>query len=218
MNKIIDIKIEQKKYNKKAIPLLKGFNLEVFQGEKIAIMGESGIGKSTLLNILGLIDNRFDGQYIIFGKKASNLSDIEKAKIRNKNIGFVLQESALIDSLNIEDNIKLSLVYADKTTVSAVLNDFDKLINFIGISNILKKKPIKCSGGERARAAFARGILMKPDIILADEPTSSLDLDNREKIINMLFNLNQRNNTTIITVTHDEDIAQKFDRIIYLKK
>ncbi len=220
MMKIIDLKIKEKVYkNKKTqLSILNNLNLEVNVGEKIAIVGESGVGKSSLLNIIGLLDRDYDGEYTLFGLPTINLHTSELAKWRNEKIGFVLQESALINSLTIEDNIKLPLLYADSRKKEFNSKDFESIINAIDIQHILKKKPLECSGGEKARAVFARGIIMKPQIILADEPTASLDIENRKRIINLLFKMNKEFNTTIITVTHDLEIANRHDRVIHLER
>lgn len=220
MMKIIDLKIKEKIYkNKKTqLSILNNLNLEVNAGEKIAIVGESGVGKSSLLNIIGLLDRDYDGEYTLFGLPTINLHTSELAKWRNEKIGFVLQESALINSLTIEDNIKLPLLYAESGKKEFNPKDFESVINAIDIQHILKKKPLECSGGEKARAVFARGIIMKPQIILADEPTASLDIENRKRIINLLFKMNKEFNTTIITVTHDLEIANRHDRVIHLER
>lgn len=220
MTNIIDLKIKEKMYkNKKSqLSILNNFNLEVDAGEKIAIVGESGVGKSSLLNIIGLLDRDYNGEYTLFGSPTDNLHISELAQWRNQKIGFVLQESALINSLTIEDNIKLPLLYEGSGKKEFKPEDFENVINAIEIKPILKKKPFECSGGEKARAVFARGIIMKPQIILADEPTASLDVENRERIVNLLFKMNKEFNTTIITVTHDLEMANRHDRVINLER
>ncbi len=172
-----------------------------------------------MLNIIGLLDRNYSGEYTLFGSPTDQLHTSKLAQWRNQRIGFVLQESALINSLTVEDNIKLPFLYAspDKKGIRKV-EDFDTIISAIEIRHILKKKPLECSGGERARAVFARGIIMKPQLILADEPTASLDVENRERIVTLLFNMNKEFNTTIITVTHDLDIANRHDRVIHLER
>ena len=172
-----------------------------------------------MLNIIGLLDRNYVGEYTLFGSPTDRLHTSESAKWRNQRIGFVLQESALINSLTIEDNIKLPFLYADSEKESLrEAENFETVIKAIGIKPILKKKPLECSGGERARAVFARGIIMKPQIILADEPTASLDMENRERIVTLLFKMNKEFSTTIITVTHDLEIANRHDRVIHLER
>lgn len=136
--------------------------------------------------------------------------------IRNRSLGFVLQESALIDSFTIEDNIKLPLFYAERSKVEEGLLSFERIVRDIDIKHILKKKPLQCSGGEKARAAFARAVILEPSIILADEPTASLDAENRERIVNYLFKMNLEHGSTVVTVTHDLEIAEKHDRVVDL--
>uniref|UniRef100_UPI0025AA14CA ATP-binding cassette domain-containing protein n=2 Tax=Bacteria TaxID=2 RepID=UPI0025AA14CA len=163
MTKIIDLSVKEKIYkSKKAqISILNNFRLEVAAGEKIAIVGESGAGKSSLLNIVGLLDRNYSGEYTLFGSPTNQLHTSQLAQWRNQRIGFVLQESALINSLTVEDNIKLPFLYAspDKKGVGEI-EDFDTVVSAIEIRHILKKKPLECSGGEKARAVFARGIIM----------------------------------------------------------
>lgn len=220
MTKMIDLKINEKVYKNRRsqLSILNHFHLEVNTGEKIAVVGESGAGKSSLLNIIGLLDRNYDGEYTLFDSPTKNLHTSELAQWRNQRIGFVLQESALIHSLTIEDNIKLPFLYAGSKKNDFMRNEyFEMVTHAIGINSILRKKPLECSGGEKARAVFARGIIMKPQIILADEPTAALDAENRERIIRLLFKMNQEFNTTIITVTHDLEIANRHDRVIHLE-
>ena len=211
MTKIIDLSIKEKTYKSKnsQLSILNNFNLEVAAGEKVAIVGESGVGKSSLLNIIGLIDRNYVGAYTLFGSITNSLHTSELAQWRNQKIGFVLQESALINSLTIEDNIKLPLLYAGSGKKEFKAEDFESVVDAIGIKPILKKKPLECSGGEKARAVFARGVIMKPQIILADEPTASLDVENKERIVTLLFKMNKKFSTTIITVTHDLEIGKR---------
>lgn len=219
MRKIIDLTIQEKEYkNKKShISILKDFKLEVNYGERIAVVGKSGVGKTTLLNILGLLDRNYNGSYTLFDLQTKELNLSQLAEWRNQKIGFVLQESALINSLTIEENIKLPLLYA-KSSKTRKLDNFESVINRIGIEAILKKKPFECSGGEKSRAVFARSVIMNPQLILCDEPTASLDGDNKERIIKLLFEMNQEFNTTIITVTHDLEVANRHEKIIHLER
>lgn len=220
MTKIIDLYIREKVYEKKKtqLSILNDFKLEVKTGEKIAIVGKSGAGKSSLLNILGLIDRDYEGIYTLFGLSTKELSIENLASWRNEKIGFVLQESALINSLSIEDNIKLPLLYAKSSHNKSRLLNFEYITKAIDIGYILKKKPLDCSGGEKARAVFARGVIMNPEIILCDEPTSSLDNENKEKLMSLLFKMNKEFNSTIITATHDYEVADCHDRVIRLER
>ena len=218
MRSMIDIQIEEKIFTKSKLSILKGFSMQVEAGEKLAIVGESGVGKSSLLNILGLLDRDYRGEYYLFGEKTNGLDEKVLAKWRNQRIGFVLQESAMINSLTVEKNIQLPVLYMESKDRNSLLENFTQIVKEIGIESILQKKPLDCSGGERARAVFARGILMKPEVLLADEPTSSLDTENKERIIHSLFEMNRKFGTTIITVTHDLDMAKRHDRVIRLEK
>ena len=216
---VIDVNINKKVYkSKKNISLLNNFSFQVDKGEKVSLIGSSGTGKSTLLNILGLIDKKYDGTYFLCGENTKDFTDEVSAKIRNSKIGFVLQESALIDSISIENNIKLPLMYQEKSKRSEYIDFFDYIVDKIDIKELIKKKPLECSGGERARAIFARGVIMKPEIILADEPEASLDEKNKWKIIELLFEINMNIGSTIIASTHDKEVAKKFDRCITIEK
>ncbi|UTR14251.1 ATP-binding cassette domain-containing protein [Salipaludibacillus sp. LMS25] len=217
MNSIIKLEIQEKRFKKKGFSILNDFDLEVEPGERLSIIGKSGVGKSSLLNIIGLLDTQYQGNYKLFDLPVKDISRNKLAEWRNQKIGFCLQESSLINSLTIEDNIKLPLMYGNVEKDLTVQDHFKRIINKIGIEPILKKKPLDCSGGQRSRAVFARAVIMNPKIILSDEPTASLDLENKEKIISLLFDMNKEFNTTIITVTHDLDVANRHERIITLE-
>lgn len=219
MKKVIDLKINEKAYrNKKQLTsVLNNFRLNVNKGEKVSIVGRSGVGKTTLLNILGLLDTDYDGEYMLFDSLINNMESTQLAKWRNQKIGFVLQESALINSITIEENIKLPLQYADSEYIFKE-ESFNEILNKIGIESILKKKPLECSGGEKSRAIFARAIIMNPSLILCDEPTASLDEYNKQQIMNLLFKMNKEQDVTIVTVTHDMNIASQHDRVIKLER
>jgi len=219
MTRIIDLSIQEKAYKGKKtnISLLNDFRLEINSGERIAIVGKSGAGKTTLLNILGLLDRDYTGSYTLFGSNTNDMSLSQLAEWRNQRIGFVLQESALINTLSIEENIRLPLLYT-KAGEKPEAEEFESIIDGIDIASILNKKPLECSGGEKSRAVFARAIIMKPQLILCDEPTASLDGENKERILSLLYKMNQEFGTTIITVTHDMEVANRHDRIIHLER
>ncbi|MCD8801479.1 ATP-binding cassette domain-containing protein [Mammaliicoccus sciuri] len=218
MTDIIKLDISQKNFKNKNFSILKNFSLNIREGEKVSIIGESGVGKTSLLNILGLLDTKFQGEYTLFDSNIKDLSQDKLSQWRNQKIGFVLQDSALINSLSIEDNIKLPLMYAKLEKDLNAEDHFKRIVNKIGLDSILKKKPLECSGGQRSRAVFARGIIMQPQIILSDEPTASLDTKNKNNIIDLLFDMNNEFNTTIITVTHDLDVANRHDRVVNLER
>jgi len=219
MTRIIDLSIQEKAYKGKKtnISLLNDFRLEINSGERIAIVGKSGAGKTTLLNILGLLDRDYTGSYTLFGSNTNDMNLSQLAEWRNQRIGFVLQESALIHTLSIEENIRLPLLYT-KAGEKPEAEEFESIIDGIDIASILNKKPLECSGGEKSRAVFARAIIMKPQLILCDEPTASLDGENKERILSLLYKMNQEFGTTIITVTHDMEVANRHDRIIHLER
>lgn len=215
----IELHIDKKTYRtkNKTQTVLENLDLTVHKADTLAIIGESGAGKTTLLNILGLIDNKYQGTYTLNNTNTRTLTDTQKAEWRNQNIGFVLQESALINTYTIKENIQLPLHYANKQHQPAKQR-IEKLAEQLDIQQILDKKPIHCSGGEKARTAFARAILMQPQLILADEPTSNLDSQNATKITELLFKMREKHGTTIVTVTHDPAVAAQHDKTIKLEK
>lgn len=193
---------------------LRNVNLEVADGEFVAIMGPSGCGKSTLLNILGLLDNPTSGKYELDGKEVANLKEKDRTSLRKGQIGFVFQNFNLIDELNIEENVELPLHYlgvkaADrKKKVAEVLERMQ-------ISHRAKHFPQQLSGGQQQRAAIARAVVSNPKLILADEPTGNLDSKNGEEVMRLLTELN-RDGATIVMVTHSDHDAQYAHRIIRL--
>ena len=219
MTKIIDLDVKEKVYKSKkaTMSVLNDFKLEVNSGETIAVVGKSGAGKTSLLNILGLLDRNYRGSYQLFGSKTNEYGLDKLAEWRNQKIGFVLQESALIASLTIEDNIRLPLMYAGPEK-NAMAAELESIAGKIGIKHILNKKPLECSGGEKARAVFARAVILQPPLILCDEPTASLDGENKENILSLLSRMNEEYNTTVITVTHDMEVADRNQRKIRLQR
>ena len=193
---------------------LREVNLEVKEGEFVAIMGPSGCGKSTLLNILGLLDTPTEGTYILNGKDVSKLTENERTDLRKGVIGFVFQSFNLIDELDVYENIELPLLYMGipskqrKERVEAVMDR-------MAITHRKKHFPSQLSGGQQQRVAIARAVLPNPKIILADEPTGNLDSKNGKEVLDLLCDLHKRG-TTIIMVTHSQHDASYADRIINL--
>lgn len=193
---------------------LREVNLEVKQGEFVAIMGPSGCGKSTLLNILGLLDNPTDGTFILNNRDVTTLSENERTDIRKGLIGFVFQSFNLIDDLNVFENIELPLLYMDVSNKERKLR-VEALMEKIQMSHRRRHFPNQLSGGQQQRVAIARAIITNPKIILADEPTGNLDSKNSKEVMNILQELHQQG-STIIMVTHSQHDASYADRIINL--
>lgn len=213
--KTIDIHIDKKSFKKGQLAILRNFDLSIQQGELVALVGKSGVGKTSLLNILGLLDKRFDGKYSLFDEDTNQLSDSKMAEIRNEQIGFVLQESSLIDALTLKENITLPYVYAKNKQIDE--QRLEGIGDKLAIRDLFDKYPKECSGEQKSRAAFARAIIMEPKLLLADEPTASLDQENKENLFDLMKMMNQESQTTVITVTHDLEFAEKHDRLITLK-
>ena len=193
---------------------LREVNIEVKEGEFVAIMGPSGCGKSTLLNILGLLDTPTDGTYTLNGKDVSKLTENERTEIRKGVIGFVFQSFNLIDELNVYENIELPLLYMN-TPKNERKERIEKVMDRMAISHRRKHFPNQLSGGQQQRVAIARAVLPNPKIILADEPTGNLDSKNGKEVMSLLKQLHQEG-STVIMVTHSQHDASYADRIINL--
>lgn len=203
-----------KSYDKKTL-VLKKFNLYVDSGEMVAIMGKSGSGKSTVLNIISGIDSVDDGRYTFQGSDMSELSGDKMTVFRRENIGFVLQHFALIENNTVFKNIALPL-YLKNEPNKVIKKKVVAIAKELGIEKQLGKIPKKLSGGEAQRVAIARAIINKPSLILADEPTGALDENTGLKIMQIFQKLHQQGHTFII-VTHDASVAAMCDRTIKIK-
>ncbi|MBO0930827.1 ABC transporter ATP-binding protein [Fibrella aquatilis] len=179
---------------------LNGINMDVKDGEFVAIMGPSGCGKSTLLNIIGLLDNPSDGQYNFYGTEVSKMTERERAQLRKGSIGFVFQSFNLIDELTVYENVELPLLYL-KTPAEERKTRVEEALNRMNIMHRRNHFPQQLSGGQQQRTAIARAVVAKPKLILADEPTGNLDSKNGEEVMKLLGELNDEG-TTIIMVTH----------------
>ncbi|MBE0680091.1 MAG: ABC transporter ATP-binding protein [Bacteroidales bacterium] len=189
-------------------------NLEVKEGEFVAVMGPSGCGKSTLLNILGLLDNPTSGSYIFNGTEVANLRERDRTIFRKGNIGFVFQSFNLIDELNVYENVELPLIYL-KMKTSERKKKVEDALERMKISHRAKHFPQQLSGGQQQRVAIARAVVANPRLILADEPTGNLDSKNGLEVINLLSELNKEG-TTIVMVTHSDHDAGYAHRIVNL--
>lgn len=189
-------------------------NMEIAEGEFVAIMGPSGCGKSTLLNILGLLDNPTSGELYFLEKEVSGFTERNRTNLRKSNIGFVFQSFNLIDELNVFENVELPLLY-QRVSAGDRKRRVEAVLDRMKISHRKKHFPQQLSGGQQQRVAIARAVVSKPKLILADEPTGNLDSSNGEEVMNLLTELNQEG-TTIIMVTHSPTDAEKAHRIIQL--
>ncbi len=193
---------------------LNTINLEIGEGEYVAIMGPSGCGKSTLLNILGMIDNPSGGEYRFLEQEVSRYSERKRASLRKSNIGFVFQSFNLIDELTVFENVELPLLYLG-FSASERKKRTNEVLEHMALMPRRNHFPQQLSGGQQQRVAVARAVVARPKIILADEPTGNLDSSHGEEVMNLLGELHE-NGTTIVMVTHSQAYADYSQRIIYL--
>jgi len=193
---------------------LNNVNVNVAEGEFVAIMGPSGCGKSTLLNVLGLLDNPSEGEYHFNGYEVSKFKERQRTNLRKSNIGFIFQSFNLIDELTVYENVELPLLYI-KMPASQRKKQVTEVLDRMKIAHRAKHFPQQLSGGQQQRVAVARAVITNPKLILADEPTGNLDSANGEEVMSMLTQLNSEG-TTIIMVTHSPTNAEYAHRIIQL--
>jgi lipoprotein-releasing system ATP-binding protein len=196
------------------IDVIKGIDLEIKNGEVAIIMGPSGVGKSTLLHLLGLLDNADRGSIKISGRNVADYGENKVARLRNETIGFVFQFHHLLPEFSALENVLIpTMIYgnADKSKAYAL-----HILDLVGLSHRLEHKPRELSGGEQQRVAVARAIVNKPSIVLADEPTGNLDKMNGEALYKLLLDLNKELNQTLLIVTHNEHMAANASRLIEL--
>ena len=191
-----------------------GVDIEVKKGEFVAIMGPSGCGKTTLLNMLGLLENPTEGQYLLCGQDVSLLDEDERCRLRKGLIGFVFQSFNLIEDLNVEDNIMMPLLYMDVPKPERRARA-EEAMRRMDIQHRAKHYPRQLSGGQQQRVAIARAVVMRPQIILADEPTGNLDSHNGNEVMDLLCQLHE-GGTTIVMVTHSQHDASYAERIVNL--
>ncbi|WP_035294302.1 ABC transporter ATP-binding protein [Clostridium sp. KNHs214] len=191
---------------------LKSINLKIQKGEFTSIMGPSGSGKSTFMNILGCLDNQYEGEYILNGKDISDLKDDDLAHIRNKDIGFVFQAFNLLPRMTLLENVELPMIYAGIPLKERKRKAIEALER-VGLGDRIKHKSNEISGGQKQRVAIARAIVNNPKVIMADEPTGNLDTKSSVEIMKIFQDLNEEG-ATVVMVTHEEDIARYTKRIV----
>lgn len=210
---LFDVKVIKKSYQitkKNKLNVLKGINLKIYKGEIAAIVGKSGAGKSTLLHILGTLDRPDSGQFLFEGKDVFTFSDKQLAEFRAKEIGFIFQFHHLLPEFTALENVQIaSLISGNKNKENSI-----RILKEVGLEDRVNHKPSEISGGEAQRVAIARALINSPKIILADEPTGNLDTENAEAVIDLIFELRKKFNQTYLIVTHNEEFAQRCDRII----
>ena len=200
---------------KNKVEVLKNLNFSISKASKIAIIGSSGSGKSSLLNISSLLQSPKSGDVFIMGKNAARLKDSEKSFLRKKNIGYIHQQNSLLMEFNAYENIYLTLLLNDFNSSYAKEKALD-LLKVVNLENRASHKPSALSGGEQQRIAIVRAISNSPEIIIADEPTGNLDKVNSDKVIDELIKISHINNTSLLLATHDITIAKQMDKIYQL--
>lgn len=195
------------------VDVLKGINLELSRGEMLAMVGASGVGKSTFLHILGTLEQPTHGTVLYEGKDVFRLSENELANFRNRRIGFVFQFHHLLQEFTALENICLPGLI-QKRPMNEIREEAMSLLSEVRLSNRLHHKPGELSGGEQQRVAVARALIQKPDLVLADEPTGNLDAYTGETLFELLQTLNQKRGTTFVIATHNEYLSQQVDRLI----
>lgn len=199
-----------------SLEVLKGVNLSISKGEIVSIIGKSGAGKTTLLQIIGTLDKPDSGKIWINGIDVSLLNDKELADFRNKHIGFIFQFHQLLPEFNALENVMMPAMISSGDWKAAEKRATE-LLKELGLGDRLTHKPNELSGGEKQRVAAARALMMSPDVILADEPSGSLDEENKQELHRLLLQMQKQYGQTIIIVTHDKELAEISDRIIEMR-
>jgi len=195
--------------------ILSNLRLDVKSGESIAILGPSGCGKSTLLNLIAGLDTPSSGDVIIYNSNITKLNEQDRTELRANTFGFIYQFHHLLNDFSSVYNVAMPLLIKGVDKESAVAQS-EKLLTRVGLENRLSHKPSELSGGERQRVAIARAMVVEPDCLLADEPTGNLDAKNAKGVLELILELNENNTSSLVIVTHDQDIAKKMNRTLTL--
>ncbi len=220
MNKHIILQCHQltKRYQQGEldVDVLRGVDLTISVGERVAIMGASGSGKSTLLHLLGGLDKPSSGEVILDGVNLNKVSASKMAALRNKSLGFIYQSHHLLDEFTVLENAAMPLLIANRSVSEAKQRATDLLAR-VGLGHRLAHKPGELSGGERQRAAIARALINKPAVILADEPTGNLDSKTAEQVYQLMLELNHELQVSFLVVTHDHELASRIGKVLYME-
>ena len=217
-DRVLSLRHITKTYNtgELAVPVLKGISFDIYRGQFVGILGTSGSGKSTMLNILGMLDVPTGGEYTLEGIAVGSLADREQAAIRNRKIGFVFQSFNLFSYLTVEQNIEVPMIYARVPGRIRRVRALE-LAKRVGLGHRLGHRPTQLSGGECQRVAIARSLGNNPAFILADEPTGNLDEKTSDEIMELFHQLNREQGVTIVMVTHNPALGPHYDKIIRLR-
>ena len=218
MQPVLECRNVLRRFNEGAstLEVLRGVNLVVQPAERLAIIGSSGSGKTTLLQIMGGLDEPDEGQVLINGESLNGANEAAKGDLRNRYIGFVYQFHHLLPEFSAEENVAMPLLIR-REPKDVALQQARDLLARVGLGERLTHKPGELSGGERQRAAVARALITRPQLVLADEPTGNLDAGNGEHVLQLMLELNQELQTSLIIVTHDHSIAARMDRVLELR-
>ena len=211
---MIEIKNIHKSYG--SLEVLKGIDAVIEQGEIVSIVGASGAGKTTLLQIVGTLDKPDCGEILYDGRRVDNLPDREMARFRNGNIGFVFQFHQLLPEFTALENVMIPALIGGRNQSDAE-QEAKRILDFLSLSDRLGHKPAQLSGGEKQRVAVARALINRPSVILADEPSGSLDSKNKIELHKLFFDLRDEFKQTFVIVTHDETLARMTDRTLFMK-
>jgi lipoprotein-releasing system ATP-binding protein len=198
------------------VEVLKGVNLTIGVGERVAIMGASGSGKSTLLHLLGGLEKASGGEVVLDGVNVNQVSAGKLARLRNKSLGFIYQSHHLLGEFTVLENVAMPLLIGGESVSQARVRA-GELLQRVGLGHRLEHKPGELSGGERQRAAVARALINKPCLILADEPTGNLDSKTADQVYQLMLELNQELNVSFLVVTHDHDLAARMGKVLHME-
>jgi lipoprotein-releasing system ATP-binding protein len=213
---ILECKNLVKRYGELDVEVLKGVNLNISVGERVAIMGASGSGKSTLLHLLGGLDKPTSGEVILNGMNLNKVGGSKLAKLRNQSLGFIYQAHHLLGEFTVLENVAMPLLISNESVKNAQIRATE-LLKRVGLGHRIEHKPGELSGGERQRAAVARALINKPALVLADEPTGNLDSKTADAVYQLMLELNQELQVSFLVVTHDHELASKLGKVLHME-